>query len=154
LEGAEHPILVFSDFKNLEYFTMTKVLNCYKATGAQELARYDFKIVYHTGNLNGKPDAVFRRLEYRSETGNRGENGLQSILLVLKPEHFVSEIMLKGIGMQTVTSGSKPHAVYLIKFNADLMDCVVPAATDEQEWQDAYNGARDDNPSVNVQYLY
>jgi hypothetical protein len=27
LEGAEHPILVFSDHKNLEYFTTTKVLN-------------------------------------------------------------------------------------------------------------------------------
>jgi hypothetical protein len=28
LEGAEHSILVFSDHKNLEYFTTTKVLNC------------------------------------------------------------------------------------------------------------------------------
>jgi hypothetical protein len=27
LEGAEHPILMFSDHKNLEYFTMTKILN-------------------------------------------------------------------------------------------------------------------------------
>jgi hypothetical protein len=27
LEGAEHYILVFSDHKNLEYFTITKVLN-------------------------------------------------------------------------------------------------------------------------------
>jgi hypothetical protein len=27
LEGAEHSILVFSDYTNLEYFTMTKVLN-------------------------------------------------------------------------------------------------------------------------------
>jgi hypothetical protein len=29
LEGAEHSILVFSDHKNLEYFTTTKVLNGY-----------------------------------------------------------------------------------------------------------------------------
>jgi hypothetical protein len=27
LEGAEHSILVFSDYKNLQYFTTTKVLN-------------------------------------------------------------------------------------------------------------------------------
>jgi hypothetical protein len=27
LEGAEHSILVFSDYKNLKYFTTTKVLN-------------------------------------------------------------------------------------------------------------------------------
>jgi hypothetical protein len=31
LEGAENPILVFSDYKNLEYFTTTKVLNCRQA---------------------------------------------------------------------------------------------------------------------------
>jgi hypothetical protein len=28
LEGAEHPILVFSDHNNLECFNRTKVLNC------------------------------------------------------------------------------------------------------------------------------
>jgi hypothetical protein len=28
LEGAEHSILVFSDYKNLEYFSMMEVLNC------------------------------------------------------------------------------------------------------------------------------
>jgi hypothetical protein len=33
LEGAEHSILVFSDHKNLEYFTTTKVINCVKQDG-------------------------------------------------------------------------------------------------------------------------
>jgi hypothetical protein len=31
LEGTKHSILGFSDYKNLEYFTMTKVLNCCQA---------------------------------------------------------------------------------------------------------------------------
>jgi hypothetical protein len=31
LERAGNPILVFSDHKNLEYFTTTKVLNCRQA---------------------------------------------------------------------------------------------------------------------------
>jgi hypothetical protein len=62
-EGAELSILVFSDYKNLEYITTTKVLNCSNARWAKELARCDFKIVYRTGNLNGKPDALPRRLE-------------------------------------------------------------------------------------------
>jgi hypothetical protein len=60
LEGAEHFILVFLDYKNLEYFTMTKVLNRCYTRWAQELASYDFKIVYHPGNLNGMPDTVSR----------------------------------------------------------------------------------------------
>jgi hypothetical protein len=51
----------------------------------------------------------------------------------LKPEYFVSEIMLEGIAMWSVISGSKLYAVPPIKFNADLMEHVVMAATDDQE---------------------
>jgi hypothetical protein len=76
LEGAKHPILVFSDHKNIEYFTTTKVLNCRQARWAQELARYDFKIVYHPRNHNRKLDTLFWRLEYHLEKGDRGENSL------------------------------------------------------------------------------
>jgi hypothetical protein len=62
--------------------------------------------------------------------------------------------MLEGIGMQTVISGSKLHAVPPIKFNVDLMEGVVTATTEDQEWQDAYNVAKDSNPSINVEYLH
>jgi hypothetical protein len=60
LEGVEHSILVFSDDKNLEYFTTMKVLNRRLARWALELAKYDFKIVYRLGNLNGKTDTLSR----------------------------------------------------------------------------------------------
>jgi hypothetical protein len=39
--------------------------------------------------------------------------------------------------MRIVISGSKLHAVPLIKFNADLMERIVTAAIEDQEWQDA-----------------
>jgi hypothetical protein len=51
-------------------------------------------------------------------------------------------MILEGIGMWLVISGSKLLAVPPIKFNADLMECVVMAATDNQEWQEAYNTER------------
>jgi hypothetical protein len=53
-EGAEHSILVYSDDKNVEYFTTTKVLNPSHARWAQELAGYNLKIVYSPSKLNGK----------------------------------------------------------------------------------------------------
>jgi hypothetical protein len=56
--------------------------------------------------------------------------------------------------MQTVISGSKLHIVTLIKFNVDLMECVVTAATEDQEWQDAYNAVKNSNPSVNIEYFH
>jgi hypothetical protein len=72
----------------------------------------------------------------------------------LKPEHFVSEIMLEGIRMWTVILQLKLHAVPQIKFNTDLIERVVTAATEDQEWQDAYNVAKDCNPCINIAYLH
>jgi hypothetical protein len=97
------------------------------------LASYDFKFVYRPGDHIGKPDALSRPIEYCPEKGDSSENGLQPISLVLKPEHFISEITLEGIGMWSVISGSKLHVVLPIKFNADLMESVVTAATEDQE---------------------
>jgi hypothetical protein len=118
------------------------------------MAGYDFKIVYHPGNLNGKPDMLSRQLEYCPEKGDNSQNGRQPISLILKPEHFVSKIMLESIGMRTVISESILYAVLQIKFNADLMECVDTAATEDQEWQYAYNTAKDDNLSIHVEYLH
>jgi len=62
-EGATDQIQVFSDHRNLEYFTTTKVLNCRQARWAQELAGINFMIYYRPGTQNGKPDALSRRWE-------------------------------------------------------------------------------------------
>jgi hypothetical protein len=85
---------------------------------------------------------------------DRGEIGLQLISLVLKLEHFISEIMLDGIGIQTVISESKLHGVLPNKFNADVIEHVVTAATEYQESQEAYNAVADGNPSTNIESLY
>jgi hypothetical protein len=72
----------------------------------------------------------------------------------LKPEYFVSEIMLEDIGVQIVISGLKLHAVPPIKLNTDLMEHVVRAAKNDQEYQEAENMVKDSNPSTNIEYLY
>jgi hypothetical protein len=48
--------------------------------------------------------------------------------------------MLNHFRMRTIISRSKLHTVRLIKFNADLMERIVTAAMEEQEWQEAYDG--------------
>jgi DNA primase len=62
-------VQVFTDYKNLEYFMMTKVLNRRQARWAQEPAGIDFKIFYRKGTSNGKPDALLRYPEYYPEKG-------------------------------------------------------------------------------------
>jgi len=42
LAGAHHQIQIYTDHKNLEYFTTTKIFNRWQARWAQELAGYDF----------------------------------------------------------------------------------------------------------------
>jgi hypothetical protein len=61
LEGAVHPITVYTDHKNLEYFATTKVLNRRQARWSELLANYNFTIVYRPGKSMGKPDAMSRR---------------------------------------------------------------------------------------------
>jgi hypothetical protein len=34
------------------------------------------------------------------------------------------------------------------------MECISMATMEDQEWQEAYNVARDSNPSINIEYLY
>jgi len=84
-EGAVHQVEVYSDHQNLEYFTTTKVLNRRQARWAQELAGIDFRIYYRPGTQNGKPDALSRRPEYRTEKGGI-EN--QPITTVLGKNHL------------------------------------------------------------------
>ena len=46
LEGAQHPVTVYTDHKNLEYFMSARVLNRRQARWSMSLSRFDFKITY------------------------------------------------------------------------------------------------------------
>jgi len=61
LQSVENPISVLKDHKNLEYFTMTKLLNCRQVRWAQFLSQFNFKIVYRPGKAGAKPDSLTRR---------------------------------------------------------------------------------------------
>ena len=92
LKEAHHQIQIYTDHKNLEYFTTTKILNKQQARWAQELAGYDFKIFHRPGSANGKPDALSRRSEYRPKKGGGSieENENQPIHQVLRPDQLMS----------------------------------------------------------------
>ncbi|GIZ39392.1 hypothetical protein CKM354_000277800 [Cercospora kikuchii] len=85
LEGAEHPIKVLSDHKNLEYFTTTKQLNRRQARWSEFLSRFRFQITYRPGKQGQKPDSLTRRsgdlpkegderLQHQSQTILKREN--------------------------------------------------------------------------------
>ncbi|QRW26437.1 Retrotransposable element Tf2 protein [Rhizoctonia solani] len=58
LEGTEHPITVFTDHCNLEYWKESCTFNCCHARWHLLLASYNFQIVYCPGKQSSKPDAL------------------------------------------------------------------------------------------------
>ncbi|QRW25734.1 Retrotransposable element Tf2 protein [Rhizoctonia solani] len=58
LEGTLHPITVFTDHRNLEYWKESCTFNRRHARWHLLLAGYNFQIVYCPGKQSGKPDAL------------------------------------------------------------------------------------------------
>ena len=64
VEGAQHAVQVYTDHKNLEYFSEARTTSRRHARWAATMAAYDYKITYRKGAANGKPDALSRRPDY------------------------------------------------------------------------------------------
>ncbi len=60
LESTDFPVQIFTDHKGLEYFMHTKELTRRQTRWAENLADYNFKIMYRSGKWNGKADALTR----------------------------------------------------------------------------------------------
>jgi len=57
LEGARHPVEIWTDHKNLEYFRSAQKLNRRQARWSLYLSRFDFSLHHKPGRHMGKPDA-------------------------------------------------------------------------------------------------
>ena len=58
------PIIVYTDHRNLLYFSEAKKLNRHQARWSLFLSKFNFKIVYRAGKEGGKPDALSRQPDY------------------------------------------------------------------------------------------
>lgn len=61
LQGAEYPITVLSDHKNLETFMTTKQLSRRQVRWSEFLSQFDWVVKFRPGKQGGKPDALTRR---------------------------------------------------------------------------------------------
>ena len=80
---SDHPVEIWTNYKNLEYFMMAKKLNHRQAHWSLHLARFDFLLHHRPGHTIGKPDALSRRADH----GN-GASDNENIVL-LQPEFLV-----------------------------------------------------------------
>ena len=82
LKSCQQKIVVWTDHKNLEYFTSSKVLTRRQAWSSEFLSEFDFMGKYRPGDKNGKPDALSRCWALRPEGGSED---LQPIQYLFKP---------------------------------------------------------------------
>jgi RNase H-like domain found in reverse transcriptase/Reverse transcriptase (RNA-dependent DNA polymerase)/Integrase zinc binding domain/Chromo (CHRromatin Organisation MOdifier) domain/Retroviral aspartyl protease len=68
LSGTTHQVKVYTDHKNLTYFTTTKELNKRQTRWSEFLSEFNFQIVYRKGSENGRADALSRRSDHMTET--------------------------------------------------------------------------------------
>ena len=58
---------IYTDYKNLVYFTTIKVLNRRQVRWLEMLGEYKFRILYTPGKDNGRADALSRRSDLAGE---------------------------------------------------------------------------------------
>lgn len=91
LEGAQHPVTVYTDHKNLEYFMSAKVLNRRQARWSISLSRFNFVITYRPGSQQVKSDALSRRAYLAPKEGDAAYDQQRATLL--KPEQLLLRTM-------------------------------------------------------------
>ena len=64
LKESKHQIQVYTDHKNLLYFTITKVLNRRQIKWSKELLSYNFAIQYRKKSDNSKTDVLSRKANH------------------------------------------------------------------------------------------
>ena len=87
-EGLGQTTTIFSDHRNLLWFTETKVYNRRQARWAEKLSRFDFKIVFRPGKQGGKPDALSRRPDH-----TLGNDVSERTMTFLKPEQIDTSLL-------------------------------------------------------------
>jgi len=69
-EDKWHPVEIWTDHKNLEYFMTAKKLNYRQTRWSLYLARFNFKLIHRPGCSMGKPDALSRRPDHGKGTSD------------------------------------------------------------------------------------
>jgi hypothetical protein len=94
LEGARHPVEIWTNHKNSEYFQVAHKLNCQQARWSLYLSHFDFTLHHNPGRSMGKLDALSRQADHGSRQGDNDN------LTLLAPElfqiHALAGIRLEG----------------------------------------------------------
>ena len=118
LHGAEHPVEIVSDHKNLLYFMSNQKLNRRQARWSLELAEFNFILIHKPGSTMICADALSRRPDY--DKGDLDNNGIT----LLQPHH---------IRRTTIEYTSSP-LIEKIRFHASINRDMYQKQNNKAEW--------------------
>ena len=122
LQDTLHTVTIYTDHKNLEYFTTSKLLNRRQARWAELLPDYDFKIIYRPGSLGGKPDALTRRPDYHPGTSHEkylANNPHNERILLPNDKHTFDSTEYSRASATYILSDPNLHDKYLRAYDSD-----------------------------------
>jgi hypothetical protein len=77
-QNTAKPFEILINYKNLEYFTITKALNQRQIRRFEFFAEFNFKITYRPGNKGVRPDAFSRRGQNRPTKANPNNDRIKN----------------------------------------------------------------------------
>jgi hypothetical protein len=116
LMGSLHPVTVFCDHKNLQYFMSTKQLTRRQARWSLFLSEFDFVVTYRSGKSNIPADCLSRRPDFEVPSD---PHNLQRILhptqiaIISSPVEDSSSIENSGSALVSSPSSSSDNSLLL-----------------------------------------
>jgi hypothetical protein len=120
-------ITVFTNYQNLIYFNMKKVLKPWQICWTTKLAKYNFKVVYRPGKLNTKADVLSYHWNHALEEG--GKAPILSELRLFKPGQLQMETQELKLSIACA------HSVCVCKLKSALLDEIHTTAKVDNVWQ-------------------
>ena len=140
LLGAKHKVQVYTDHRNLIWFSTTRQLNRRQVRWSLMFADFDFEIIHRPG-ISCKPDAISRKTDYQ------GEHDIQQNIL-LKPEVFKTKIQEQSTQLCAVTI-IKPTAFKSFNSKAQLFS-IQSTTTGTNILQNIRQGQQDDAMVIKI----
>jgi hypothetical protein len=104
-QGTNEPFGILTDYKNLEYFTTTKLLNQKQMRWLEFLAGFNFKITYRPGNKAIRSDALSRRTQDCPNKANPENDRVKNReRRILGPEAFDRAILTELFNNDNLTT--------------------------------------------------
>jgi hypothetical protein len=143
LEGYTSPVEVFTDHKNLEYFSTSKTLTRQQARWSEYLKAFNLSLHFQPGKLDAKPDVLTRRWDvYLKEGGvtyadaNPGNThplfSADQIHAPPTPSRLPAEAVLRTdtLSPSTLPTSAPPARVALLDMETLRSDILTGLATD------------------------